>query len=262
MTVPPGTAGAPALVSTSGIPGGGSVSLASNTLTYSFTPTEVANDQAVEIELSGLTNTTTTGSYTSQITTMNGESPIDAGITAAVSFGGGNLTSPKWLPSSYAAGAASTYAYSFTTGSGASLTSITMSVPPGTTGTPSVGSVTSTANAVPTNGSVSLASNTLTYSFASAYVNANYAVTIQITGLSNTPTAGSYTTQIATKSSTTPVDTGSAPSIAIANGNPYTAWIANSGAGNAMPLHLGSAVAGTATSTGTAPQAIAMAPDG
>jgi sugar lactone lactonase YvrE len=262
MTVPPGTAGTPTVVSASGVPTGGSVALASNTLTYSFTPTEVTNNQAVEIKLGGLTNTTTTGSYTSQITTMDGESPIDAGITAAVSFGGGNLTSPKWLPSSYAAGTSSTYTYSFTTGSGASLTSITMSVPPGTTGTPSVGSITSTANAVPTNGSVSLASNTLTYSFASTYVNASYAVTIQITGLSNTATAGSYTSQIATKSSTTPVDTGTAPTIAIANGNPYTAWIANSGGGTMMPLHLGSAVAGTATTTGTAPQTVAVAPDG
>lgn len=262
MTVPPGTAGTPTVTSVSGVPGGGSVSLASGTLTYSFAATEVANDQAVEIKLGGLTNTTSTGSYTSQITTLNGESPIDAGITAAVSFGGGTLASPRWSPASYAAGAASTYTYSFTTGSGSSLSSITMSVPPGTTGTPSVGSVTSTASAVPTNGTASLASNTLTYSFAAAYVNAGYTVTIQITGLTNTATAGSYTTQIATKSSTTPVDTATAPAIALTNGNPYTAWVVNSGGGSAMSLHLGSGITGTATSLGTAPQAVAMAPDG
>lgn len=263
MTVPPGTAGTPVLANVSGLPSGGTVFLASNTLTYSFPLTAVAANTAVSISFSGLTNTTTVGSYTSQITTNDGIDPIDAGLTAAVSISGASLTNQTWTLGRYAAGATGVaYTYSFTTASGATLAGITMSVPPGTTGTPAVGSVTSTNNAVPTNGTVSLSGNTLTYAFGGQYVSANYTVTIVITGLTNTATPGSYTSQISTRTSSAPVDAGVTPTVTIGDGEPYVAWVADSGGANAVPLHLGTAVAGGPVGLGSSPWAVAVSPDG
>ena len=262
MTVPPGTAGTPGVGTVTGLPSNGTASLAANTLTYSFAPTLVGPSASIAIAVTGVTNTTSVGSYTSEITTNDGENPIDAGLTATASIGGGSLTKEIWSPSNFAAGHGASYTYGFTTGSGASLTSITMTVPPGTTGTPAVGTVTSTGGAVPTNGTVTLASNTLTYSFATTYVNPNYAVSIQITGLSNTSSAGSYTSQIATHASTTPIDSGVSPTVAIADGNPYLAYVVDNGDPGVLPLHLGSGVAGAGTTLGTSPQTIAMTPAG
>jgi YVTN family beta-propeller protein len=258
MTVPPGTAGTPNVTGATGVPSNGSVVLGSNTLTYTFASTQVNASTSVEIDLSGLTNTTSTGSYTSQLTTYHATSPVDAGVTATVSFGGGSLTSPTWRPSSYKAGAAASYTYTFKTGSGANVNNVTMTVPPGTGGSPTVTSV----SGVPAGGTVALASNTLTYTFSSGWVGAGTSATLTFGGLTNTSSAGSYTAQIATKSVTTPVDTGTTPTIGIANGNPFVAYVANAGGASVSSLHAGSAIAGTTTSLGTAPQALAMSPDG
>jgi hypothetical protein len=217
MTVPPGTGGSPALGTVTGVPSGGSVSLASNTLTYSFSATSVPSATSVSIQITAMTNTSTVGSYTSQITTNNASGPVDTGLTAAVAITGGSLVNPIWTVSNSVAGTTGvTYTYTFTTASGGELTSVTMTVPPGTGGSPAVGTV----SGVPTAGnSVSLASNTLTYSFTPGYVNGGTSVSIQITGLSNTSVVGSYTSQITTNISTGPVDTGLTAAIAISGGS-------------------------------------------
>ena len=94
------------------------------------------------------------------------------------------------------------YTYTFTTASTSELDSVTMTVPAGTGGLPAVGTVTPLA--VADGGTVSLSGGTLTYSFTPGTVSAGTAVSIEITGLTNTPTAGSYTSDIAT------VDAGTA----------------------------------------------------
>lgn len=94
MTVPAGTAGTPAIASNYGV-GAGSIALASNTLTYTVTsPASIAAGTPILISVSGLTNTSTAGDYTSTITTKDNASPtpatIDSATTAAVTFGANN----------------------------------------------------------------------------------------------------------------------------------------------------------------------------
>ena len=67
-------------------------------LTYSFTPETVDAGTAVSIEITGLTNTSTAGSYTSDITTQDAGSGVDSGTTPGVSFPGTlTLASPASL---------------------------------------------------------------------------------------------------------------------------------------------------------------------
>jgi hypothetical protein len=220
MSVPPGTAGTPALGAVSGVPSGGTVSLSNNTLTYTFAETSIAASTAASIQVTGLTNTPNVSSYTSQITTNNATVPIDSGVTAPVAFTGGALSNPTWTTSKSEAGASgATYTYGFTTATGAALTSVAMTVPPGTAGTPALGAV----SGVPGGGTVSLAGNTLTYAFASQWVNAGTAASIQITGLTNTSTPGSYSSQITTVGSnvggpSVPIDSASSAAVAFTGG--------------------------------------------
>ncbi len=87
MTVPAGTAG-PAAVSTVYGLGAGTVSIAANTLTYTVTtPTNVIAGIPIYVSFTGLTNTTTAGSYTSVITTFVGASANDTATSPAVTFG-------------------------------------------------------------------------------------------------------------------------------------------------------------------------------
>src|SRR5487761_1159228 len=126
MSVPPGTAGTPAVGTVSGVAAGGTVSLSNNTLTYTFAKTEIAASTAASIQITGLTNTTNVSSYTSQITTYNATVPIDNGTTAAVAFTGGTLSSPVWTTSKSLAGATgATYTYSFKTATAAEIKSVT-----------------------------------------------------------------------------------------------------------------------------------------
>lgn len=100
MTVPAGTGGAPVAgtVTPSSVAAGGSVSLAGGTLTYTFTPAAISSGTPVSIEITGLANTSATGSYTSMITTNDSGSPVDSGMTPAVSFPGSlTLTFPDSL---------------------------------------------------------------------------------------------------------------------------------------------------------------------
>jgi hypothetical protein len=211
MTLPAGTAGTPAVaaVSPALIAAGGTVSLTGSTLTYAFTPVTITSGTPVSIQLTGLTNTTTSGSYAAVVTTSAGGAPVDSGTTPAVIIAG-TLASPGWSVSGAASAATGvSYTYTFTTATGSSLDSITMTVPPGTAGTPAVGVVTPAP--VATVGAVSLSGDTLTYTFTPAFITAGTAVSIQLTGLTNTTTAGSYTAVITTVDGASLVDSGTTP---------------------------------------------------
>jgi len=87
MTVPAGTAGAPAAGTVYGL-GAGTVSFAGTTLTYTVTaPANVPAGIPIYVSFTGLTNTTTAGSYTSVITTYVGAAANDTGTSPAVTFG-------------------------------------------------------------------------------------------------------------------------------------------------------------------------------
>jgi hypothetical protein len=214
MTVPPGTGGSPA-ISTVSPPAlaGGSVTLAGTTLTYSFTSVQVASGTAISIQVGGLINTSTAGSYTSQVTTANGGTQVDTGTTAAVIMTATALSSPVWSASSTTVGAAGvSYTYTFTTATTALLTSFTMTVPPGTAGSPTVGAV-----SPPMAGAtVSLSGTTLTLSGISLALAGGSPVSIQINGLTNTASAGSYTSEIVTNSALGAVDSGVTAAVSLA----------------------------------------------
>ena len=124
----------------------------------------------------------------------------------------GSLVSPGWAASATAPGTLGVdYTYTFTTASTSELDSVTMTVPAGTSGSPSAGPVTPAGLA--DGGSVSLSGSTLTYSFTPGKVDAGTAVSIEITGLGNTTVAGSYTSDIATVDAGTPVDLGTTPAV-------------------------------------------------
>lgn len=97
------------------------------------------------------------------------------------------------------------YSYTFAVATSSSLTSVTMTVPSGTTGTPTVGAVSPASLA---GGTVSLASNTLTYSFTAASIGAGTAISIRIGGPTNSSTPGDYTVAISTGNGASTVDTG------------------------------------------------------
>jgi hypothetical protein len=165
---------------------GGSVSLAGTTLTYTFTAASISSGTAVSIKITGLTNTPTTGSYTSVITTRNGGTPVDSGTSLPISFPGTlTLTSPGSLTWSGALSGANQQGVDTTaadqqltvsdstgtaagwhiTASMTTLTAGTYTIP--NTGamdvTGSVSSVTSTAPSATCVGSCILPTNTTTY---------------------------------------------------------------------------------------------------
>ncbi len=214
VTVPPGTAGTPALSAVSGLPATGTLAMAANLLTYSFAPSVISAGTAVSLQVSGLTNTSTVGYYTATLATMGTISggavvPVDTGLTGAVALSSSALSNPTWTASKTVAGASgAAYTYSFTTYSSGYLTSVIMTVPLGTGGTPVLGTVSVAGGSPPGSGTVSLAGNQLTYSFSSVWFNANTAVSVQVTGLTNTSATGTYTSQLATGDAGLPVDTG------------------------------------------------------
>ena len=220
ISVPPGTGGTPTVVAvTPSAISGGSVSLSGTTLTYTFTATSVAVGVAVTVQIGGLTNTTSRGSYAKQIVTIDGTSSIDAGVTSALAFTANLLTGLSWSASDTAVGGTgAAYTFGFTTTTAKQLTSVTMSVPPGTSGTPAVGAVSANPGysftlASPT---VTRSGTTITFSFTPMYVPASTVVSIEITGLANTSTAGSYASTIVTitdQSPVGPVDSGTAPAV-------------------------------------------------
>jgi hypothetical protein len=124
------------------------------------------------------------------------------------------LVGPTWSSSNTTTGAADTsYTYAFAVATSAPLTSVTMTVPAGTAGTPTVGAVSPVSLE---GGSIALAGSTLTYSFTSAAIISATAVSVQVNGLTNTGTADSYTAEITTETAGSPVDSGVTPAVSFA----------------------------------------------
>ena len=198
MTVPAGTSGTPAVGSiTPAMPAGSTVTLSGTLLTFAVSPVSVPAGLALSLTFTGLKNTATAGSYTSTITTYAGTTATDTG-TASFTFGGNAMTgTPSWTASSAVTGAANTsYTYTFTPNNlldGLAISTITISVPPGTSGTPAVGAYSPSLSTV---NSVSLSGSTLSIGYSPGLLNALSAISITITGLTNTFTAGSYVPEI------------------------------------------------------------------
>lgn len=212
----------PTLVSASARRSGGSlitlaspsITLSGTTLTFSFTAVSFEANSTVSIQVGGLINTTTAGSYPSTITTMNGASTVDSASAPAFALTAASLTGTYWTASSTKTAASPvTYSYQFTAATTASLLSVTISVPPGTTGS-SLSAVVTPAAISGGTATLPLGTTTLTYLLSTAQeVTAGTTVTIAISGLKNTTTAGSYTQQIVTMNGVTPVDAASTPTL-------------------------------------------------
>jgi hypothetical protein len=129
-----------------------------------------------------------------------------------------SLAGPAWTASDSTAGATDvTYTYTFTTATTSTLDSIAMTVPAGTGGTPATGTV--SPSPVAAGGNVSLGGGTLTCTFTPAVIDAGTPVSIQITGLTNTATAGTYTSAITTSDAGNAVDSGTTPAVTFATGS-------------------------------------------
>jgi hypothetical protein len=214
MTVPSGTGGTPAVgtVTPSSI-AGGTVSLSGRLLTYSFSAVSVNAGSIPSIQITGLTNTSTAGSYSSTITASDAGTAVASGATPTVSFTSTVLSALSWATSSTYTGATGvTYTFGFHTSSNSNLTQVIMTVPPGTGGAPAVGTVTASGVAI-SSPSVVLSGTTLTFSFTSVWVPSGTVFSIGITGLTNTATAGSYTSAISTKNGGATLDSGTTPSL-------------------------------------------------
>lgn len=213
MTVPSGTSDAPAVgtVTPASITGNNGVTLAGTTLAYTFNAANVPAGTVLSIQITGFTNPSLAGTYNSAITTENGGNAVDAG-TASFSFTNTALTRPSWSPSSTVVGAANTtYTYGFTPSSvlaGTALT-ITISVPPGTSGSPTISSTSPvgllSALNLPT---LNASGTTLTITGTAVTLALGTAVSIQVAGLTNTYTAGSYVPEIVTSDLALLIDSG------------------------------------------------------
>lgn len=209
MTVPAGTAGTPSVgtVTPTAI-AGGTVSLSGTTLTYTLPSAQsVSSTSTVQIAVAGLTNTSSAGTYTSSLSVKLGGEALSSGTSPGVSFTATALTNPSWESSSQSTNIASTYTFGLTTTAG-TYTSMTFTVPAGTTGTPSIGSIDAynQYGAVTFSGtSISRTGTTVTFAFASQYFQPNTTVSLDVAGLTNTPTAGSYSSTITIYLGTNPL---------------------------------------------------------
>lgn len=212
MTVPSGTSGTPTVLSASVYAGysiglsNQTVTLSGTTLTFSFSSTYFPADTVITLEIGGITNTSTPGSYPSTITTQNGSTTVDSGTADTFTITATALTGLYWTASSTTTGTGSvTYSYQFTTTTATPLSQVTIAVPAGTAGTPTV--VAATPSAI-SGGTVSLTGQKLSYTFASTSVASGTVITLQFGGLTNTTTRGSYARQIVTLNGSSPVDSG------------------------------------------------------
>ena len=123
----------------------------------------------------------------------------------------GTLTNRSWSVSNSQTGKTGvTYAFAFKTATAGTIKTVTFTVPAGTAGTIAVGTVYGLGA-----GTVALASNTITYTVTSAVsVAANIPIYLSFTGLTNTSTAGTYTSTMTTQTSApATIDTGTSPSV-------------------------------------------------
>src|SRR5690606_34474765 len=120
----------------------------------------------ISIQITGITNTPTRSTMASTIVVYDGPTAVASGTTPTISFTTTGLTALSWSSSDTVNDAIdAAYTYGFTTGSAANLNKITMTVPPGTSGTPTVGAVSAQADYPPVieNKAVSLSGTTLTF---------------------------------------------------------------------------------------------------
>jgi WxL domain surface cell wall-binding len=210
MTVPSGTGGTPAVGTvTPAAIAGGAVSLVGMTLSYTVSSVSVPAGIVLSIQVTGLTNTASTGTATSVITTVDGATAVDT-ATADFTFTATALTGAGWTTSSAVVGAADTsYTYTFQASSvgGTPVTTIAMSIPPGTAGTPAIGTVTPPSLASSLN-TVTLSGTTLTVTGSAVPLASSIPASIQVTGLTNTYTAGRYVPEIVTSNAGGLVDSG------------------------------------------------------
>lgn len=223
ISLPPGTGGPPSLggVAPAAI-SGGTLSVSGDSATYQFAPTTIDPSTEISIELDGLTNTATTGSYAASITVFDAGSVVASGTTTSVTFTSSALTNLSWtVTPTTTSSTDATYDFGFTTASTSSLTSFVMTVPSGTGGTPAVASTsvvnggsTITLKGTPT---PTLSGTALTLSFDSTYVPSGSAVSLELTGLTNTGQAGSYTSAVTTYDKSASVDAGTTPAVALSS---------------------------------------------
>ena len=107
----------------------------------------------------------------------------------------GSLDDVSWTVSNAQTGATNvTYAFAFTTASTATITKVTMTLPGGTGGTPSIGAVYGLGG-----GEAALVDDELSYTLtAPATVPAGTRVAVSFAGLTNTRTAGSHAATVTT----------------------------------------------------------------
>ncbi len=145
---------------------------------------------------------------------------VAATLFAATASGAATLTNPAWSVSNSQTGAtAVTYTYQLTTATAGTVGSVTMTVPTGTAGTPAI-----TANYGIGAGSIALSATMLTYTVTTpASIASGIPIYISVSGMTNTGTAGSYTSTITTKDNATPtantIDTATAPAVSFGASN-------------------------------------------
>ena len=144
--------------------------MSGTTLTVTFTAVYVPAGTGVSISVAGMTNTATVGTYTSQVVTngaLNGGAIIalDSATAGPNAFTTGVSTVPVWSVSNAVTSTkAVTYKYQFFTATTATVSTVTMTVPPGTAGTPTV-----TVTGLPA-GTIALSGNVLTYTLTTPTV--------------------------------------------------------------------------------------------
>jgi hypothetical protein len=154
---------------------------------------------------------------------------VSAFLVYSVAFAsGGTPSNISWVASNNQVGATGvSYSYSFTTATTGTIKTITFAVSgSGLAGTPTIN-----RNYGIGAGTVSRSGQTITYTVTSAIsVTAGIPIYIEFGGLTNTSTAGSYTTTITTQTSApATIDTGTTPSVTMgANNTAVTVSIAKS----------------------------------
>jgi hypothetical protein len=123
----------------------------------------------------------------------------------------GSLDDVSWTVSSSQTGATNvTYAFAFTTASTATITKVTMTVPGGTGGTPSIGTVYGLGA-----GEAASVGDELSYTLTTAVtVPAGTRVAVSFAGLTNTRTASSYVATVTTYDGVDAVAMQASPAVA------------------------------------------------
>ncbi len=141
-----------------------------------------------------------------------------AAALTATTASAATLTKMSWSVSNNQVGAAGvTYAYSFTTATAGTIKTLTFAVSgSGLAGTPTI----TRAYGIGA-GTVSRSGQTITYTVTSAVsVAAGIPIYVELGGLANSTTSGTYTTTVSTQTPTpTTIDTGTTPSVTLAANN-------------------------------------------